>query len=68
MNDTIIEEVRNIRERHAASLGYDLDRIYVDLKDRQEKHAAERWVIVPAPANPPSEPNLALQRIRFTRR
>ncbi|MEI2780375.1 MAG: hypothetical protein V9H25_03625 [Candidatus Competibacter sp.] len=61
MNDTIIEEVRNIRERHAASLGYDLDRIYVDLKDRQEKYAAEGWVIIPAPANPPSEHNFALQ-------
>ena len=68
MSDTIIEEVRNIRERHAASLGYDLDRIYIDLKDRQEKHAAEGWVIVPAPVNSPSEPNLALQRTRFARR
>ncbi len=28
MSDTIIQEVRNIRERYAASLDYDLDRIY----------------------------------------
>ncbi|MDG4550777.1 MAG: hypothetical protein P9F19_15730 [Candidatus Contendobacter sp.] len=68
MSDTIIQEVRNIRERHAASLGYNLDRIYIDLKARQEKHAAEGWVIVPPPANPPPEPNLALQRARFARR
>lgn len=68
MSDTIIQEVRNIRERHAASLGYDLDRIYIDLKVRQERHAAEGWVIVPPPANSPPEPNLALQRTRFARR
>ncbi|MCX7111376.1 MAG: hypothetical protein NTX45_14860 [Proteobacteria bacterium] len=69
MTDSIIEEVRAIREQHAASLDYDLDRIYADLKARQEKHAAEGWVIVvPPPANPPSEINLALQRVRFARR
>ena len=68
MSDTIIQEVRNIREQHAASLGYDLDRIYIDLKARQEKHAVEGWIIVPAPANPPPEPNLALRRTRFARR
>ena len=68
MNDSIIEEVRNIREQHAASMGYDLDRVYADLKDRQEKHAAEGWVIVPPPSSPPPEPNMALQRTRFARR
>ncbi|MGH8475820.1 MAG: hypothetical protein ACRER2_08645 [Methylococcales bacterium] len=68
MTDSIIQEVRNIREQHATSLGYDLDRIYTDLKARQEKHAAEGWVIVPPPSSPPSEPNLALQRTRFAHR
>jgi len=42
MTDSIIEEVRAIREQHAASLDYDLDKIYADLKARQEKHAAEK--------------------------
>ena len=68
MTDSTIEEVRAIREQHAASLDYDLDRIYADLKARQEKHEADGWVVVPPPANPPSEPNLALQRVRFARR
>lgn len=68
MSDSIIQEVRDIREQHAASMGYDLDRIYIDLKARQEKHAAEGWVIVPPPSSPPPEPNLALQRTRFARR
>jgi hypothetical protein len=68
VSDSIIQEVRNIREQHAASMGFDLDRIYADLKSRQEKHAAEGWVIVPAPFSPPQEPNMALQRTRFARR
>ena len=53
MSDSIIQEVRNNRERHAASMDYDLDRIFADLKTRQEKHAAEGWVIVPPPYSPP---------------
>jgi hypothetical protein len=67
MTDNIIQEVRTIREQHAASMDYDLDRIFADLKAKQEKHVIEGWVVVPPPAKPPSEPNLALQRTRFTR-
>ena len=68
MSDSIIQEVRDIREQHTASMGYDLDRIYIDLQARQEKHAAEGWVIVPPPSSSPPEPSLALQRTRFSRR
>lgn len=68
MTDSIIDEVRAIREQHAASLGFDLDRIYADLQARQIKHAAEGWTIILAPATPPPEPDPALQRIRFVRR
>lgn len=65
MSDSIIEEVRKVREQHAASMDYDLDQIYADLKARETKRAAEGWVVVPPPASPP--PKSALQRIRFTR-
>lgn len=68
MSDSIIHEVRAIREQHAASLGFDLDRIFADLQARQNKHAAEGWTIIPAPASPPPEANLALQRTRFAHR
>lgn len=68
MSDSIIQEVRNIREQHAASMDYDLDRIYADLKAKQEKHAMEGWIIESPPISPPTEPNLALQRTRFARR
>jgi hypothetical protein len=65
MADSIIREVRAAREQHAASLGFDLDRIFADLQARQNQHAAEGWTIIPAPASPP--PDLALQRTRFAR-
>jgi hypothetical protein len=68
MTDSIIQEVRELREQHAASFGYDLDRIFADLHARQIRHAAEGWTIIPAPAYPPPEPNLTLQRTRFARR
>lgn len=68
MSDSIIQEVRKIREQHAASMDYDLDRIFADLKARQEKHAAEGWVVVSPPSNPALGDNFALQRIRFSSR
>ncbi len=68
MNDSIITEIRGIRGQHAASMGYDLDRIYADLKARQEKHTREGWVIVPAPSCSPPEHDVASQRTRFSRR
>ncbi len=68
MTDSIMHEVRAIREQHAASFDFDLDLIFADLQARQIKHAAEGWTIIPAPANPPPEPNTALQRTRFAHR
>jgi hypothetical protein len=35
--DPIVEEVRRLREEHAASFDYDLDRIFQDLKEREGK-------------------------------
>ncbi len=66
MSNSIIQETRSIREQYAASMGYDLDRVFADLKTRQEKHAAEGWIIIQPPSNPPLEPNL-LQQTRFAR-
>jgi hypothetical protein len=62
----ILDEVRRIREDHAASMGYDLDRIYADLKSRQEQREAEGWDIVSPPASPLPEIDLTLQHTRFT--
>ena len=68
MTDSIIHEVRAIREQHAASFGFDLDLIFADLRARQNKHSAEGRTIIPVPDSPPPEPNLTLQRTRFAHR
>jgi hypothetical protein len=33
--DPIVEEVRQIREKHAANFDFDLDKIFADLKEKQ---------------------------------
>jgi len=67
MSDSILHEVRSVREQHAASFDYDLDRIFVDLRARQKKHVAEGWLVISVPVNPPSAPGGPLQRVRFPR-
>ncbi|AGX86237.1 hypothetical protein [Candidatus Symbiobacter mobilis] len=68
MSNSIIREVRLIREQHAASFDFDLDRIFSDLQSRQKQHEAEGWKIISAPASSPPVSNIALQRIRFAHR
>jgi hypothetical protein len=56
MNDPIVDEIRRIREAHAASFNYDLDAIYNDIK---EKERASKRTFVPPPydAAVPAEVN-----------
>ena len=58
MNDPIVDEVRSIRDAHAARFNYDLDAIFRDIKER-EKASGHHFVagvarlstaITPAPA------------------
>jgi hypothetical protein len=37
MNDPIVEEVRRIRDAHAARFNYDLDAIFADIKAREKQ-------------------------------
>ena len=37
MNDPIVEEVRRVRDAHAARFNYDLDAIFQDIKEREKK-------------------------------
>ncbi len=39
--DPIIAEVRAVRDRHASKFGYDLSRIFSDIKARQEASCRE---------------------------
>jgi len=36
-DDPIVEEVRKVRDAHAAKLGYDLRAIYEDFKERERR-------------------------------
>jgi hypothetical protein len=59
MNDPIVDEVRRVRDAHAARFNYDLDAIFRDIKER-EKKAGLKFVQgvarqpVPDPALQPS--------------
>lgn len=44
--DPIVEEVRRVREQHAAKFNYDISRIVADVKKREQ---ASKRVIVAAP-------------------
>jgi len=44
---SIVEEVRKIREKHAAKFNYDLDAICRDLKE-QERKSGRKVVSLPA--------------------
>ncbi len=66
LNDEIVDEVRAIREAHAAKFNYDLRAIYVDLKKSEAEHVAGGHPSVEPLTSPLS--NSALQRTRFVRR
>jgi hypothetical protein len=46
MNDPIVDEVRRIRDAHAAKFNYDLDAIFQDIKE-QEKKSGLKFVSYP---------------------
>ena len=48
MNDPIVDEVRKVRDAHAARFNYDLDAIFRDIKE-QEKKSGLQFVSFPGP-------------------
>ena len=46
MNDPIVDEVRKVRDTHAARFNYDLDAIFRDIK-AQEKKSGRKFVSFP---------------------
>ena len=46
MNDPIVDEVRRVRDAHAAMFNYDLDEIFRDIKE-QEKLSGLKFVSYP---------------------
>ncbi|MFM9965124.1 MAG: hypothetical protein ACKV2Q_28325 [Planctomycetaceae bacterium] len=57
MNDSIVDEVRRVRDAHATMFNYDLDAIFRDIKE-QEKLSGLKFVSYPPRK---TEPNKTLQ-------
>lgn len=38
MNDPIVDEIRRVRDAHAARFDYDLDAIFRDIKQREKQY------------------------------
>jgi len=60
MNDPIVDEVRRVRDAHAARFNYDLDAIFQDIKEREKKSGLKfvqgvARLPVPSQALPPTE-------------
>lgn len=66
LNDEIVDEVRAVREAHAAKFGYNLRAIYEDLKKSEAEHIAAGHPFIPPPSESPV-PDSALQSTRFAR-
>ncbi len=46
-NDEIIAEIRKYRQEHAASFGYDVKKIYADLKAKELKNPHKKVTLAP---------------------
>jgi hypothetical protein len=57
--DTIVEEVREIRQQYAAQFNYDLDAIFQDLKKQEQ--GCEHEVVSFPPKKPTAKPAQPLQ-------
>ncbi|MSV35863.1 MAG: hypothetical protein EXQ47_09730 [Bryobacterales bacterium] len=53
MKDPIVEEVRRVREEHAAQFNYDIDAIFTDLKRLQAASPRPRVSFGPRGVEPP---------------
>ena len=49
MNDSIVSEVRAVRDKHAAQFGYNLEEIFCDIKEKQ-KASGRKYVKYPSRA------------------
>ena len=54
MNDPIVDEVRQVRDKHAAMFNYDLDAIFQDIKE-QEKKSGLKFVSYPPRRTEPDQ-------------
>lgn len=46
----ILTDLRRIRDEHAEECGYDIHRVFAELRAETERLKAEGWTVVPSPA------------------
>lgn len=59
MTDPIVDEVRRIREAHAAQFDYDLDAIFRDIKEQEKKSGLTYVSFPPRRTEPKQSPGAA---------
>jgi hypothetical protein len=67
MNDPIVDEVRRVRDAHAARFNYDLDAIFQDIKEREKESGfkfvqGEAHQPVPNQAQQPTEAAISVSQ------
>ena len=62
MRDPIVEEIRRIRQEHAARFNFDLDAIFEDLKEKERQ--SKRKIV----SRPPRPARTAVPASRVNRR
>jgi len=56
MNNEIIDEIRRFRDEHARQCGYDIHKVFEDIREGTEKLKAEGWKVVSPEPRLPREP------------
>jgi hypothetical protein len=55
-NDPIVDEVRRARDEYARALDYDLEAMFADLQQQQEKAREQGWRIIAMPPRKQDRP------------
>jgi hypothetical protein len=55
--DPIVEEMRKVRQKHAAKFNYDIEAIVADLREQEKK--SRRKLVSLKPKKPPARPKRA---------
>ncbi|MFZ4778570.1 MAG: hypothetical protein ACOYM3_24630 [Terrimicrobiaceae bacterium] len=54
--NSVLEDIRTIRDQHARECGYDIHKLFQVLRKETEKLKTQGWLVVPA-HHAPSAPN-----------
>ncbi len=64
MNDQIIDEIRSYREKYARKFNFDLDRIFADLKKKEDELRKQGFSVVGHQTSQPKKKPTKAQKRR----